>query len=499
MTNRVTGLQSGLDTESLITALTQTYQTRVDKQKSGQTRLSWTQDLWKTTNKSIVSFYNGNLSSMRFTDAYTKKTTSSTNADAVSVVTGDSAMIATQKAKVNKLATTSYLTGESLGSSVTGDTTLSSLGITSSSTLKFGIGEAATDGTYSDYLSVNVDPSATLSELVSSLTTATSSTNSIGLTASFDATNHRLYMASENTGVANGFTLLGSGTNDANVLAALGLDGATTVAAQDASLTLNGVEYTSASNTMTVNGLTLTLKATTDDEFTLNTTQDNSGIYSTIKDFLSGYNTLIKSLDTLYNADKASKYDILTDDEKDSMTDDEITEWNKTIKSGLLSGNDTLQSVISALKNGMSSSFDGVSLSTFGINTLGYFDAEENERGQYHIDGNKDDDYTSSKTDLLSAAIAADPDSVSDFFTQLTRSVYSSLGNLMKSSTYSSAYTVYEDKLMASQYSDYTDSISDAEDELEERQNYYYSKFAAMETALTKLNSNSSSLTSMLS
>jgi len=139
------------------------------------------------------------------------------------------------------------------------------------------------------------------------------------------------------------------------------------------------------------------------------------------------------------------------------------------------------------------------SLSTFGISTLSYFEAEDDERNAYHIDGNSDDTYTSGNTDLLSAAISSDPTKVQDFFTQLTRSLYSTMSGLMKSTSYSSSYTVYEDKLMASQYSAYTDQISDAQSALEEKQDFYYEKFSKMETALTKLNSSSSSLSSMLS
>ena len=189
------------------------------------------------------------------------------------------------------------------------------------------------------------------------------------------------------------------------------------------------------------------------------------------------------------------------------MTEDEITEWNDKIKKGLLAKDSTLYNVIQALKESMQKSFEVtdangktslMSLSTFGINTKGYFEAEENERGLYHIDGNDDDDYSKANADKLASAIANDPDAVTSFFTQLSREVYSKLGDLMKGSQYSSAYTVYEDKLMASQYSEYTTQISKAEKDLEKKQDYYYSKFAAMEKALSKINSSSSSLGNML-
>ena len=65
---------------------------------------------------------------------------------------------------------------------------------------------------------------------------------------------------------------------------------------------------------------------------------------------------------------------------------------------------------------------------------------------------------------------------------------------MMKGTQYSSAFTIYEDKLMASQYSAYNTKISDAQKALEAAQDKYYKKFSVMETALSKINSSSSSL-----
>ena len=43
------------------------------------------------------------------------------------------------------------------------------------------------------------------------------------------------------------------------------------------------------------------------------------------------------------------------------------------------------------------------SLSSFGISTLGFLNAAENEQNAYHIDGDEDDANTSGKTDKLMA------------------------------------------------------------------------------------------------
>ena len=211
-------------------------------------------------------------------------------------------------------------------------------------------------------------------------------------------------------------------------------------------------------------------------------------------------------MDALYNADSADSYSMLTDDQKSEMSDSEVEEWEDKIKSALLRKDDSLYDISQLMKNAMAKSFTvnvngtdtSLSLSYFGINTLGYFESEDNEKYAYHIDGDSDDDYTSTKDDVLKSMINSDPDTVVSFFTQLSRNLYSEMHTQMTSTSFRSAYTVYEDKLMASNYSSYNSLISKAEEELTAKQDYYYNKFSAMETALAKINSSSSSFASLL-
>ncbi len=224
-------------------------------------------------------------------------------------------------------------------------------------------------------------------------------------------------------------------------------------------------------------------------------------IYKSIKDMFTEYNKLIKSMDEAYNADSSKGYEPLTDDEKDAMSDTEVEKWETKIKDSLLRKDSTLNSVINTLKNDMASSFTingkSYSLASFGIATLGYFTAGENEKGVYHIDGDKDDTSTSGNDDKLRAAIASDPETVVSFFSQLCTKVYTDLGNKMAASSVSSIYTVYNDKQMNTQYSEYNTKISEAADKVTTWEDYYYSKFSAMESALAKLNSQSSSLSGL--
>ncbi len=280
--------------------------------------------------------------------------------------------------------------------------------------------------------------------------------------------------------------------------------GSSRVVGQDAEILLNGAEFTSDSNTFEVNGLTITCKGETADgeEITLTTESDTSGIYDMIKGFIKEYSELINEMDKLYNAESTRGYEPLTDDEKDAMSDKEVEKWEEKIKGSLLRRDSTLNSVSSAMKQIMASGFSvngrTMYLSDFGIETLGYFNAADNEKNAYHINGDEDDDAVKSKDNDLLAMIRSDPDSVVGFFTQLSQSLHGKLSDLMKGTDYSSAYTVYDDKKMKQDYESYKTKISDAEKKLQAYEDKWYSKFSAMETALAKLQSNANAVTSLL-
>lgn len=271
---------------------------------------------------------------------------------------------------------------------------------------------------------------------------------------------------------------------------------------QDANIELNGASYTSNTNNFSINGLTIEALNVDTTGTTITTDTDVDGVYNTIKNFLKQYNSVITDIDTAYNASSSSGYEPLTDDEKDAMTDTEVEKWETKIKDSLLRRDQTLGSVSTALKTAMAKSYTingkSYSMSSFGVNTLNYFTATENERGCYHINGDSDDTYTSSNTDKLKEAIANDPDTVYSFFSQLAAGAYKALSDKMTSSTLKSAYKVYNDKQMDKEYSEYTTKISDWEDKISTYETYYRNKFTAMESALSKLNSSTSSLSSML-
>ena len=651
MAMRLSGLMSGMDTESIVSQLVMAKRTKVDNTKKAQTKLQWKADAWKTLNAKIKKLYDGALSNMRFESSYMKKVTKVSNSSVVSVITGANAMNSVQSLKVEKLAQSGYLTGGQLDGgdkNYTTDTKLSALGIDLWDKGKFTVTVGGEEK------EIDVSGATTIGELVQSFQKA-------GINASFDAKNQRFYLAAKDTGTENDFSISAGDSTGLVMLQKLGLnytddkilakyqevidsrdklladtidnslktltserdrlqgllderrgrlkayeddfvdedgnkldldsddpevlekikakaeelyeadpekyadlydwggswnnltgrlnninaqleidedgnvtgldagleqsitaeldamikpyqdvvDGAVESAAsksagEDAVIYLNGVMYTESRNTFEINGLTLTVNATTaeGETVTLTTQDDTDGIYDMVKNFIKEYNELINEMDKLYNADSAKGYEPLTSEEKEVMSESEIEEWETKIKDSVLRRDDTLGMISMALKQMMISSVTvngkQMSLSNFGIETLSYFTAAENEKNAFHIAGDPDDANTSGDADELRSMIANDPQAVIDFFVGLSRNMYAELTSRMAKTEYSSSYTIYEDVRMKQEYDGYTSKIKELEKKLADYEDKWYQKFAQMETAMSKMQSSVSAVTALL-
>lgn len=522
MAMRLTGLMSGMDTESVIQQLVEARSTKVETAKKDQTKLEWKTEIWKELNTKLKNLQTKYLGTMRFSDAYTKKTTKVSNESAVSVITGEAAVNGVQELSVDQLAKTAYLTGAKV-SKIEGasDEELSAL---------TKLGDLMTFETGED--GAEIAKSLTLkksdgSELEISLTSETTISDVLtalkdeGLNANFDANQQRFFISAKESGEANNFEITGK----SDVLQALGLERAdeaamagmsdeakaaykaghaTFIEGQNAVITLNGATFESDNNVFEINGLTFTaLSETKGETVTVTTQQDTDGIYDMIKNFLKEYNTVINEMDKLYNADSARGYEPLTDDEKEAMSESEIEKYEQKIKDALLRRDSSVSSISSALKQTMSAGIEvngtTMYLSNFGIETLSYFTAADNEKNAYHIDGDPDDADTSANADKLKSMIATDPDTVISFFSQLSKNLYTEMSNQSKAvEGYRSFGSFYDDKKLKSDYDDYTSQIAELEEKLADYEDKWYSKFAAMETAMAKMQQNASAVTSLL-
>ena len=100
MAIRVSGLISGLDTDSIVQELVSAYSTKKDKYVKAQTKLEWKMDAWKSMNSKIYGFYTSSLSGMRLSSAYSLKSSTVSNSSAAKVTASSTAVNGTQKLKV---------------------------------------------------------------------------------------------------------------------------------------------------------------------------------------------------------------------------------------------------------------------------------------------------------------------------------------------------------------------------------------------------------------
>ena len=649
-TMRLSGLISGMDTESIIQELVSAKQTKVDNTKKAQTKHEWKQDAWKSLNTKLKNLQSKYVANLRFSSSYMKKTTKVSNSNAVSVITGEDAVNGVQELSVKQLAKTAYLTGGKVQAGAEGKKwdALTKISDVMGADFKAGDITFTTGGKTVD---IEVTEDTTISDFLSKIKAS-------GLNANFDAGQQRFFISAKQSGADSNFSMTADNVGGAKILAALGLqvslkddpdslkqyqeyasyynendkdatiagmrslidgdiatqtqnyldryknlvelkkeaedkitelkkdsdkneaaikaqeeslaayekemkditdsyidittatgdDGevtytatakedfkknveesyyekaayasevlkkynagtdvegyATKIEGRDARIVLNGAEFTSANNTFAVNGLTFTALAETkaDEVVTVTTQDDTDGIYNMLKDFLKEYNSIINEVDKLYNADSAKGYEPLTDDEKDAMSESEAEKYETKIKDALLRRDSSLSSIRSGFVEVMSKGIEvngkTMYLSSFGINTLSYFTAGDNEKNMYHIDGDPDDASTSGNADKLKSMIASDPDTVVSFFTQLSKNLYSKMNDLSKPvEGYRSFGSFYDDKKMKTDYDDYKTKISDLEEKLADYEDKWYKKFSSMETALAKLQSSTSAVTSLL-
>lgn len=561
---RLSGINSGLDTDAIVKELVSAYSLKTEKYEKQKTKLEWKQDAWKGLNTKIYGLYT-NISNLRFESAYNLKKTTLSDSTKATVTAASGAVTGTQRLNVLQTAQASYITGGFMGEDVTASSTLKDLGYEGgNTTIKVKDSEGKETA-------IEITAETKISDLIGKFKDA-------GLNANFDTNNNRIFLSAKESGKAGDFDLVAEDSDAYSVLSTLGLASkedaaedikrqakeynklygewtalknsgatdeettkkiqelrekldtysadikgvaggvknaedvvnesnlATKIEGQDAIIKLNGVEFTSSSNTFQVNGLTIEAQAVTGDgdenAIAINTTVDTQGIYDKIKDFLTEYNSVINEITKLYNADSAKDYEPLSDEERESMSDDQIEKWENKIKSALLRRDNSLGNIMNAMVNSMSQTFeiDGqkLSLGNFGISTLGFLNAAENEQYAFHIDGDEDDENTSGKKDKLMAAIQENPDQIMEFMQKLTSNLYTSIDNKMKSTELSSAYKVYNDKELDKEAKEIEDLIKKWEEKIADQEDAYFKKFSQMEVALSKLQSQTNSLSGLL-
>ena len=518
---RLTGLNSGMDTESMIKKIMDAQRTKLNKIEGKRTTLDWKKEKWKDLNTKLYSLYTSKISSLRFSGAYTTKRVTSSDENVVKVKGDPSAVDGAHKIQVKQTAKTQTLTGAKVADGIDKNSVLTDICFDLGEEITFKTGEWANKEITPDNEAeamasgkvhkFEINGDTTVNELLDAAKKA-------GINASFDDKQKRFYFSSKESGTANAFSISES-HNDVPMtsgLEKLGLAGSanfTKIDAQDAIFRVDGTEYTSSSNNTSVNGLNLTLSGTTADydlgdagkSVTVNTSTDVEAVYNNFKSFIKEYNSILKEMNELYYAGSSKGYDPLTADQKKDMSEKDIENWEKKIKDSVLRRDSKLGTVLNAMKSAMQSSVTvgadsenkggtKYSLASFGVMTS----TDYKEKGLLHMFGDSEDGVYASKEDKLKKALTENPSETAEALQGIMNNLYSKMTDAMKGTSLSSAMTFYNDKEITQMSNTYKKEYNTLEAKLNKMEDKYYKQFAAMEKAMAKLNSQNSRLSSML-
>lgn len=289
------GLGSGLDIGSIVTALVGADTSAKQTQINTQTSLTTAKLSGLGTLKSALASFQTTLTTLgsTTTPAFNGFSSTSSNANAVTATSDNTAVTGNYSIHVNNLATGSKIASAPFVGGA-------------SSTVAAGTLQISQGTTQHD---VVIPPSATLQTVRDTINTQLQGK---GITANIvtDSSGSRLVLGSTTTGSGTDMTTSG--------IPSLAIDGKSQVVdstsgagyignkAQDASFTVDGLSMTSKTNTVSgaISGLSLGLVATGDSTVTVATNGD--GLQKNLQSFVDSYNSLVKTIGSLTTATKDS-------------------------------------------------------------------------------------------------------------------------------------------------------------------------------------------------
>ncbi|NLX62346.1 MAG: flagellar filament capping protein FliD [Tissierellia bacterium] len=601
---RITGIMSGIDTESMIESLMEAERVKLERVKQDRQLLIWRQEMYNDINKSFANFILNTrklfgLTTVTSTGAFlpnsyvnlswVKKATSSDPAK-VAVSSTGGAFDGSYSIEVEQLAEgVSMVSKEEIGGVEDGKlkTIAQLMGDNGEDHIKFSInGKIIAMGKYDldeesnyvifgqnkegqnilvdaegylvikdedgdEYVYVDAkgDPleegkekqlvkviNKSLSELtLRDLTREINSISGLGIRASYDSNIDRFFLQTRETGedasiliedISNGQAFIDKlklrvshlrykeGDNivvveDTGEDLKLGRE----YVGQDAIIHFNGAEnIRSSSNTLTVGGITLNLLSKTEEgqPIKITVSTDVDAVVDKIKEFIDEYNKLVDQVNDLISQKRYYDYKPLTEAQKKEMDDKEIELWEERAKSGLLRNDEILERTIQGIRASLYEKFYGVFkfITELGITTEEYSFGSAGGR------------LVIKNEERLRQAIANDAEGVMELLfkekseenkgvlvTRIYNQLILGMEDIIKKSGTGDNANLYRNvkstilldfvteygsiSLLDRNIAEYNNRIDDLNNLLIDRENYYYSKFAALETALSRMNAQS--------
>ncbi len=503
---RFSGMASGMDTDSVVKALLGNEKGKIDRQKQHQALLEWKRDAWKDMNSKVNTFYSKYIDKMRLRSTFNKTMVSVSNPQGIILDKNITLPEGNHTLEIQQMATKATVHSKSIHISDKSKT-LSEVGILSDTAITIDVNNNGTK-------SISLSSTTTIQELEEALKKAVGELDASGnripnpeATVKFDIGLKGFIIASASTGKEQSITIGG----DLAALKALGIgytyaNDADTVGTFKGSyqgnnakvIYNNGVTVESSSNNMEVNGIKFTVTSNTSEMINISSVKDTEASISFIKEFIDEYNKLVEDINMKLNAQKSKKYNPLTDEQKESMSESDITLWEEKIKVSLFS-NDPQLKVIRDNMRTILQDFEKdrdtyKSLASIGITTGNW-----KEMGKIYLDEDKlrkaFTENGDAVVELFAGKIVNNQVTIKGIGTKLNESFQSMFKAITNVKTYSS---YYYDITERNKLTDVNKQIDKLQERYTRLENMYYARFTAMEKALSQLNSQSSWLSQQL-
>lgn len=544
MVMRVGGLASGMDIDSIVKKMMESRKAPLTKLTQKKQIMEWQRDDYKSINSKLLDFRNTKLFEFKKDSTFSAKQASvSGGSDIFSVKATTSAVNGPIYVGVEKLATAASSVAD-LSLKLNNFGTETSYNMARSIKDYVGNLETGTDGKVElminqKRVSFSFDPSVeTLDALIYKINTNVDST----VSAYFDSSAKKISFVSKNTGKLDaGITITDVSGSSSNIATELFGTLSEVSKGNNATVFINGIESTQASNTFTVNGTEIMVKGLSPKDTssplkdengndlkdengttrykvvasTINVTSDTTKVIDSIKSFISDYNTMLSGLYEKINEKFHRSFQPLTSDQKSDMKEKEIEQWEAKARSGQLRNDSILSRAYYDFRSIIASQVETGSSKYKTLSSIGI------ETGKYEENGKL---YLKDEAKLIKA-LQEEPEAVKALFRapegpsttpeekaeqikktglveRLYTTAYSAIADIsVKAGTSrfssSESFKLNEDSLMGRDLTSLSKKITSWTSRLKDIESRYYSQFTAMEKAISKYNNQSAAMTNM--
>lgn len=516
---RLTGLATGMDTETMIKEMLAGEQKKVDTAKQKEQTIKWQQEIYREVIKDVKD-----INEKYFSVSSKNSLTTSSAWNTLSLTSSDSTVLTAKgnagankidyKFNIEKLAEAPKATSSqaSNGKMIKKDSRLSELGLASETKFKVNVGKDSNSKT------ITIGPDDTIDSLVSKINNSMSGdvrasfsemTGEFTIESAKEGKDSELKILNEDGSISDSLKFLGLKTktykfkSDGNFEldkdgkpefetneftgTAVGSNSIIQVSSKDGSFTKTLNEK---SNAFTIDGVTYNVHSTGSTDVT--SKQDVQQVVENMKSFVEEYNKLMDKVYKLVMEKKSADYKPLTEAQKEDMSEKEIEKWEKKAKEGILRNDSEMRKFMSDMQKSIFGDKMGV-LSEMGLTSH----EDYTKRGQITLNESKFTKALETNATRVYEVFAKDSSSVLENMKNTmnkyvggSSSIFAKKAGLEK--TASAVRNFYSDQLKKQ-----AENIKNITRKMDAKENALYKKFAKLESSINKLNAQMNYLSQM--